>query len=89
MGLLHAMGMGGLGCDPAPRCLIFPSLLCFPMAADPTNLSLPSALILNPLHLGKNPAHPASSLAGICSDAAGGCIASGFFFPTKSTIECS
>lgn len=52
MGLLRAMGMGGFGCDPAPRCLIFPSLLCFPMAADPTNLSPPSALILNPLRLG-------------------------------------
>lgn len=52
MGLLRAMGMGGFGCDPAPRCLIFPSLLCFPMAANPTNLSPPSALILNPLRLG-------------------------------------
>lgn len=81
--MLRAQGMGGFGCDPAPRCLIFPSSLCFPMAADPTNLSRPSTLILNPLQPGKNPAPPAPSLAGRCSKAAG---ASGFF-PTNSTTE--
>lgn len=82
MGLLRAMGTGGLGApDPAASCL--PSSLCFPVAAGPTNPSPPSTLILNPLHPGKN---PAPSLAGGCSHAAGGHVASGFS-PTNSTTE--
>lgn len=70
----------------SPTISFLPSSLCFPVAADPENRSSCGALIPNPLRPGKTPAPPAPSLAGRCSDAAGGCIASGFF-PTNGTIE--